>query len=395
MIFLLTVVLILLFLKINDTVDFTEGEIYSDNPQLKIITSDEVRVLKTNAREGQEVKKGDTLFVLENVKTQTEFNIANIDIVTMQNKIDISKKLIFSAKEKKSSIQQLISIQSDIYDINRKKTEQEINTLNKKIALASQQTDIINDRYKTDSILYARGVISRIEFTEQKNQKIEDTKEIEEIVANFKQKSYDYENLTNNFQKTNNDLKQNLIEVENQIISYERDILELQSQIDNKKYNLNYITDELGKLLIIAPIDGTISNIFNSKQNLNIIDKGELLSIIAPTNEKFYAKISLPEKDITYIKTGQAVNLKIDAYNYYKFGAIKGNITYISPSDVNENFYCIATLNQYNSNIRLKAGYKFKGKIIIDEMKFYQYIIKKLFNKIDNSLNPIKPDKHN
>ncbi|GHU79119.1 hypothetical protein FACS1894145_2570 [Bacteroidia bacterium] len=58
---------------------------------------------------------------------------------------------------------------------------------------------------------------------------------------------------------------------------------------------------------------------------------------------------------------------------------------------MDKNFYCIATLNQYNSNIRLKAGYTFKGEIIIDEMKLYQYIIKKLFNKTDNSINPAQP----
>jgi multidrug resistance efflux pump len=71
---------------------------------------------------------------------------------------------------------------------------------------------------------------------------------------------------------------------------------------------------------------------FNYDKGRSLCRTRELLSIIAPKNEKFYAKISLPEKDLTYIKTNQTVNLKIDAYNYYKFGAIKGNITYISPS---------------------------------------------------------------
>lgn len=395
LIFLFVIFLLLFFLKINDSVEFKEGTIYSDNPQLKINTPNEVKVLKSFVKEGQKVQKGDTLFILENLKTKVDYNIANLDVVTLKEKIGIINKLIQSAEQKKSSVQQLIAIQSNIYSIDRKKAEQEILALNKKIALASQQSSIISDKHKTDSILYAKGAISRLELIEQKNKRIDDKKSQEEVKSTYTQKGYDYDNLANNFQKTNNDLSQNLIELENQIIGFKRDIVEMQSQIDNKKYNLTYISDELGKLIILAPVDGVISNVFNSKQSINIISKNELLAILAPKQEHFYAKITLPEKDLTYVKNNQKVNLKVDAYNYYKFGAIKGSISYISPSDIEQKFYCIAKLTDYNNSIHLKAGYKFKGEVVIEEMRLFQYVLKKLFNKLDDSVNPKQDSKPN
>lgn len=234
-----------------------------------------------------------------------------------------------------------------------------------------------------------------MELIEQKNKRIDDKKSQEDVKSTYTQKGYDYDNLANNFQKTNNDLSQNLIELENQIIGFKRDIAEMQSQIDNKKYNLIYISDELGKLIILAPVDGVISNVFNSKQSINIISKNELLAILAPKQEHFYAKITLPEKDLTYVKNNQKVNLKVDAYNYYKFGAIKGSISYISPSDIEQKFYCIAKLTDYNNSIHLKAGYKFKGEVVIEEMRLFQYVLKKLFNKLDDSVNPKQDSKSN
>lgn len=395
LIFLFAIFLLMFFLRINDSVEFKEGTIYSDNPQLKINTPNEVKVLKYFVKEGQNVQKGDTLFILENLKTKVDYNIANLDVATLKEKIGIINKLIQSAEQKKSSVQQLIAIQSNIYSTDRKKAEQEILALNKKIALASQQSSFISDKHKTDSILYAKVAISRLELIEQKNKKIDDKKTQEEVKSTYTQKNYDYDNLANNFQKTKNDLSQNLIELENQIIGFKRDIVEMQSQIDNKKYNLTYISDELGKLVIIAPVDGIISNVFNSKQNINIISKNELLAILAPKQEHFYAKITLPEKDLTYVKNNQKVNLKVDAYNYYKFGAIKGNISYISPSDIEQKFYCIAKLTDYNNAINLKAGYQFKGEVVIEEMRLFQYIIKKLFNKLDDSVNPQQDSKSN
>lgn len=383
--FLVISIILIFTLNINDTVSFKEGQIFSDTPQLKINAPNEVRVLKVLVKEGQEVKKGDTLFVLENKKTKSDYDVLNTDVASMEHKINIINKLIENTLDRKKSLIQLLKIQSKIYSTDRKKTAMEISSLNNKINLSSQQTSILTDKYKTDSILYAKGAISRYEMTDTKNRNLDDKKVQVDIKSNYNMKNYDFENLHNNYSRTKNDLKRSIIDVDNQIQNYRRDVLELQTMIKDGKYNLTYIGDELKKLIIVTPINGTISNLFNAKQNVEIANKNDLLTIIAPTKENFYAKVILDEKDLTYIKNGQEINLKLDAYNYYRFGAIKGNITYVSPSDIDRTFYCLANIKKYNPNIQLKAGYKLKGEVIIEKMKLFQYIIKKLFNKIDNS----------
>lgn len=385
--FLIIIVFLIFTIKMNDTVSFKEGQIFSDTPQLKINAPNEVKVLKVRVKEGQEVQKGDTLFVLENKKTKSDYDILNTNVSGMKNKINIINKLIFNTINRKNSLKQLLEIQLKIYKTDRKKAEQEISSLNTKINLSSQQTSILTNKFQTDSLLYTKGAISRYEMTETKNRNLDDQKGQLDIQSNYDVKNYDFENLSNNYQKTNNDLRRNIIDVENQIHNYLRDIVELQTQIKDGKSNLTYISDELGKLLVVSPIEGTVSNLYNARQNLEIINKGDILTIIAPKKEAFYAKVILDEKDLAYIRKGQEINLKLDAYNYYRFGAIKGTITYVSPSDVDQTFYCLANIKKYNPNINLKAGYKLKGEVIIEKMKLYQYIIKKLFNKIDSNLN--------
>jgi multidrug resistance efflux pump len=244
----------------------------------------------------------------------------------------------------------------------------------------------LKDKFRTDSLLYAKGAISRYELTESKTRNLDNSKGQVDVKSIHNVKNYDYENLTNNFNMTKNDLRRSIIDVENAIQNYQREIVELENAIKDANYNLTYISDELGKLVIITPMDGTVSNLYNTRQNLELIAKGELLAIVAPAKETFYAKVNLDERDLIYVKEGQAINLKLDAYNYYQYGPIKGEVTYVSPSDVNMTFYCLARIKQYNSNIRLKAGYKLKGEVIIERMQLYQYIMKKLFNKIGNNV---------
>jgi len=385
--FLIVVVVLIFALRLNDTVSFKEGQIFSDTPQLKINAPNDVKVISVAVKEGQEVQKGDTLFVLENKKTKSDYDVLNADIASKENKITIINKLIANTVDRKNSLIQLLRIQSGIYKTDRKKTATEISALNNKLNLSSQQTSILTDKFKTDSLLYAKGAISRYELTDTKNKNLDDKKSQVDIKSTYSVKNYDFENLYNNYKRSKNDLQRSIIDVDNEIQNYQRDLVELQTQIKDGSFNLTYISDELKKLVIVSPIHGTISNLFNARQNVEIISKSDLLAIIAPKKEAFYAKVILDEKDLAYIKKGQEINLKLDAYNYYRYGAIKGKITYVSPSDVDKTFYCLADIKKYNPNITLKAGYKLKGEVIIERMQLFQYIIKKLFNKIDNNVN--------
>jgi multidrug resistance efflux pump len=386
-VFVAIAILMICVLNLNDTVKFKEGNIYSDTPQLKINAPNEVRVLRVAVKEGQEVKKGDTLFVLENKKTEADFNVLTTDIQSMEQKVKIIKVLISNTQERKKALQQLLQIQSNIYATDRKKTEQDIRLLNNKINLAAQQNSIWNDKFKTDSLLFAKGAISRYELTDTKNRNLDDKKTQVDMKSVSSSKNFDYENLSNNYARTKNDLKRNIIDVDNNLEGYKRDLEEIQTKMKDDSHTLNYIKDEINKLIVVAPFDGTVSNLYNAQQNLEIIPKGELLSIVAPKKEQFYAKVTLDEVDLAYVRKGQEINLKLDAFNYFRFGAIKGKITYVSPSDVNKTFYCLATIYKHNPNIVLKAGYRLNGEVILERMPLYQYIFKKLFNKMDESIN--------
>ncbi|MBS7787753.1 HlyD family efflux transporter periplasmic adaptor subunit [Flavobacterium sp. CYK-55] len=385
--FLIIVVVLIFALRLNDTVSFKDGQIYSDTPQIKINTPNDVKVLRVSVKEGQQVRKGDTLFVLENKKTQSDYNVLNTDLASKENKVKIIKKLIANTTERKNALKRLLSIQAGIYKTDRSKAAAEIEALNNKLSLSSQQTNILTDKYKTDSLLYAKGAISRYEMTDTKNRNLDVKKAQVDNRSVYSVKNFDYQNLHNNYKRSRNDLERSIIDVDNELQGYQRDLVELETEIQDGKYTMNYMSDELNKLVVISPVEGTISNLYNSRQNVEILAKGDLLGIIAPKKENFYAKVTLNEKDLAYIKNGQEINLKLDAYNYYRFGAIKGKITYVSPSDVDRTFYCLAVIKKYNPNITLKAGYKLKGEVIIERMQLYQYIIKKLFNKIDNNMN--------
>ena len=388
------VILILFFtLHVNDSVGVNQGMIFSESPQSRITSPDEVQLSKVFIKEGQSVNKGDTLFILEKVKTKTDYFVSKMGLKAQNQNLTILNELMENAEKRKEAIHQLIGIQSEIYQTDRRKLAQELKSLKTKKELTSKQATLSKDKYMIDSLLYAKGVISKMEWNEKKNVHLSTRKGQVDIESQFQQRENDYTNLSHSFLKFNNNLQQSLLEFEKQIIDYRKNIIDLEMDVNNKEYNLNYFKDELEKLMVLSPIKGTITTIFNTKQTSKYIVKDELLAVVTPIQESFYARATLPERDLVYIQKGQEVVLKVDAYNFHKYGAVRGKITYVSAADVEREFYCMIELKDYSKNIKLKAGYRLKGDIIIERLSLFQYLKKKLLNSLDNNIHPEKPKK--
>lgn len=171
-----------------------------------------------------------------------------------------------------------------------------------------------------------------------------------------------------------------MTEIDRQIYMYTQDSIDYSYQINKKKSQLSYINNLSNTYSVKSPINGTVSYVYNSTQNSPQVNAGDLLAIITPANEQYYAKIIVPENDLPYIRAGQSVNIRIDAYNYRKYGTVKGEIEHISPSLVGDNFYAIVKLKEYPINIDLKAGYRITGEIILDKLRLYQFLKKKVLS---------------
>lgn len=143
---------------------------------------------------------------------------------------------------------------------------------------------------------------------------------------------------------------------------------------------------EISKQYFIADIDGIVTNVFNLKKSPNILKKNDLLVSILPVNNTYYAKMVIPHADIWLLKKGQEVNLKIDAYCYYKHGITKGKINYISErTNDDSEFYVHVVFDKDIALPQFRAGHSIKGEIIIERMKLWQFILKKMFRKIGNT----------
>ena len=84
-------------------------------------------------------------------------------------------------------------------------------------------------------------------------------------------------------------------------------------------------------LLIVAPADGVITDV-TSTQPGDKIQANTPLGGIAPKDARPVLKIEIAEHDRAFLREGQRVKLKFNAFPYQRYGVIEGTLAFISPA---------------------------------------------------------------
>ncbi|RZI42823.1 HlyD family efflux transporter periplasmic adaptor subunit [Herbaspirillum sp. HC18] len=84
-------------------------------------------------------------------------------------------------------------------------------------------------------------------------------------------------------------------------------------------------------LLILAPVDGVITDV-TSTQPGDKIQANSPLGGIAPKDARPILKIEIAENDRAFLKEGQGVKMKFNAFPYQRYGVINGTLEHISPA---------------------------------------------------------------
>ncbi|MGH8548508.1 MAG: HlyD family efflux transporter periplasmic adaptor subunit [Methylococcales bacterium] len=97
-----------------------------------------------------------------------------------------------------------------------------------------------------------------------------------------------------------------------------------------KRVNFENI-DEDNFLKIIAPVSGVITEVAFTQPG-DKIAANTPLGGIAPKDSKAVVNIEIQESDRAFLKVGQMVKLKFNAFPYQRYGFIEGSLEYLSPS---------------------------------------------------------------
>ncbi len=231
---------------------------------------------------------------------------ANDELVKEQ--IDSFNSMIEARKDEKDVItEQITQKQSALAGLGEKKK-----TLEKNIKLVTEEKDIKEQLYK-------KGHVSRLSFLDIEKQMNEIRGQLEETESAITQAQNaisEYKNRLDSLGSTSID------EAYKELNLVEGD----QTQINE---NIKKLEEQVGRLEVKSPSYGYVK-VLNIKTIGGGIESGKILAEIVPLEGNLIVETQIQPKDIGHIRTGLPVKVKIGSYDYSRYGAINGELIYIS-----------------------------------------------------------------
>ncbi|EKJ5694704.1 HlyD family efflux transporter periplasmic adaptor subunit [Salmonella enterica] len=324
---------------------------------------------------GMYVKKGKALFSISKEKNAEQYGNTNHFI---NNQLEKQKHLLIKTiNDKKSFLETQTKIKTDyINELKNDKIE-----IKKQILITQNQSMKMKSILSNMLTLKSKGYVSNLEIQQQENLFLENEKQtkslkrqlIENTIKLNEQDEF-LNRMYNEYKIEENKINQEIFEIEK-----------------NMAINKN---DEQN--IYFAKENGVISSLLFEKGQS--IKTGDTVISEIPENSKFVVQLFVPSSSIGFIKLGNNVILRYQAYPYQKFGVQHGKVKEISKSIIsakqitdvtgnpsNEPYYKIIIepekqyILTYGEKKNLISGMVVDADIMLEKRNLFEWIFEPMF----------------
>lgn len=371
----------LFLLKIHETVNADQGEIIAENAPVEYVTPYEAEVKKVWVQEGDKVEIGDKLITLYSAAAEALVKQTEQDLKLAKEQVYSLRKLNKNLKSQEGTRRRAADNLEQNHSYQKENTSLELQALQTQVSQFKNKLKSARKRLQVDQDLLAQGLMSEAQYLDNQQVYAQEQQRFSDLNKRYLQAKANQGNLNNDRSTRLNAQELNVLSTQYERINAEKTLTEAKANLEQLKQQLIYQKEALEKSIVVADKAGYVSRLFNSKRDIKLVPKGKpLLTITPQAEEKFYAKFRIPQAAVKDVKAGQVAQIRLDAYNYYQYGVLEGEVIHIDRDTAN-SFYALAVIPEQETEIELKNGFAAKGKIITNKVRLSTFVYKKMFEK--------------
>ena len=116
----------------------------------------------------------------------------------------------------------------------------------------------------------------------------------------------------------------------------QKELASTQAELEQTLQIYKQRQEALAATIIRAPMSGSIKNIRITTLGAVLKAGDELLQIV-PSDEPLLIEVRIYSKDVAFVRPGLRANVKLDAYDSSIYGALEGEVVYVSPDTIDED----------------------------------------------------------
>eukprot|EP01029_Cantina_marsupialis_P017999 TRINITY_DN408621_c0_g1_i1.p1 TRINITY_DN408621_c0_g1~~TRINITY_DN408621_c0_g1_i1.p1 ORF type:complete len:405 (+),score=80.92 TRINITY_DN408621_c0_g1_i1:1195-2409(+) len=369
----------------------------------KVVPSGQTKILQNleggiisdiKLNEGDEVKKGQTIYTLSNEFFKADLKSKEIDLLAfraaaqrLEASIDEKENIIFP-KDLIENIPDIIANEKRIFfeDLKTRKTkisiaqdqlrqkEFKLKEAETKFENLSLELNLAQANMKILESLYKKQVVSKKEYIAELSKKQNIVTKLSETRNNIPIIKEEIQEAKKKIETVKSEIKSKHLQ------KYSTLKAEINKLIEKNKAN----TDRELRKDVVSPVDGIINKLYFYTIG-GIVKSGDKLAEITPIDESLTIEARVGTSNRAQIWAGQDVSVEITAYDFSKYGLLSGKLISISPDsfeDRNGTIYYLVKVkvdtNQFAPDLPIMPGMIANINILTGKKTILQYIIKPL-----------------
>ena len=347
-----------------DEVAVCSGKIIPSGHIKRVQSEDGGIVSDILVRDGQAVKRGQDLITMD-----PTVSVSNLDQhLVRQASLDLRKErlaaLIDGRKPDYSKVderykelanqqrrlhsQKMESMKASRAILNNqiKQYEAELKELSNREKTLRQQYALLKEEYESYEGLFEKQLVGKSEYFSVKRHFLQVQENLHQIPVRRIQVG---EKLTES--------KNRLVKLKEEALeSWMSELAIVEAEASEIHEIIKRFEMDVFQLSVKAPEDGVVHNLqINSPGE--VVKPGETILELVPVGKELIAEVRISSRDVGHIKIGQVVTVKFTAYDFARYGGIKGKLIDISPTTIVDEKGSV----YYEGTVAMDQSYFAKG----------------------------------
>lgn len=340
----------------------------------KVFVPQQGTIKEIYVKEGQQIEKGQPLFAVETSQIAAngqDVNTTMLDTLESQQNL-LTNQIAAEQERTKSEQERLTALIAGL--------ETEISQLQAQIELQNEQIRVSDNLVSSVTGLRAKGFISELEFRQRELASLERKQKLNSLNQQLAARH-------NQLTETRYSLQQLPTVMAQKIQSLRSDLSTTEQRIAEINGRRAYII-RAGAVGRVSTLQATVGQ---------FADPRRLQLEIVPSDSVLQAELFVPTRAIGFVRPGQKVKMKYEAFPYQKFGTYTGQIIKVShtivtsadasgPIALREPVYRVTAslertdIDAYGEKIPLQADMLLSADIILEHRSLVGWLLDPLLS---------------
>jgi membrane fusion protein len=340
----------------------------------KVFIPQQGTITEIYVKEGQEIEKGQPLFAVETSQIAAngqDVNTTMLDTLESQRNL-LTNQIAAEQERTKSEQERLTALIGGL--------ETEISQLQAQIELQNEQIRVSDNLISSVTGLRAKGYISELEFRRRELAALEQKQKLNSLNQQLAARSNQLTETRYSLQQLPTVMAQKIQSLRSELSTTEQRIAEINGR---RAYIIR-----AGAVGRVSTLQATVGQ---------FADPRRLQLEIVPSDSVLQAELLVPTRAIGFVRPGQKVRMKYEAFPYQKFGTYTGQIIRVShtivtssdasgPIALKEPVYRVTAslertdIDAYGEKIPLQADMLLSADIILEHRSLVGWLLDPLLS---------------